>query len=345
MRYQLPILLIAVFASLASCNEDVTKNTPKPVEKSSDVDAKPIISDSVDVFIAGAVNLVGDQWRACYWKNDSICMLDENYSVAHDILMLNGEVVAAGKYDGKPCLWRNGKRTLLDAKRNGEVKAMGVRNGKLYLVGQLYETQTDFRAFLWTEGEMSFLNEDKGYASDIAFSENDVYISGMDSEKPCYWRNGRKVELSNHFGHGYGIEVVGDDVFVGGEYRPNDGGYFLGGYWKNGLFQSSGNDCYIWNIGVDRGEVFLVGNGVVSTATDVAMLVATGGKVVLDTPGGGLSGANDIAFSLNNRYILGSCSGATASENNPRVCYWLNNRLHRVTDQKSLGVSIYLKSR
>ncbi|SDE99999.1 hypothetical protein SAMN04487996_108165 [Dyadobacter soli] len=345
MKYRLILLLVAVFASLLSCNEDVIESAPNSVEKSDDVDVKPFMTDSVDVYIAGAVNLAGDQWRASYWKNDSLYLLDENYSVAHDVVVLNGKVVAAGKYDGKPCLWRDGKRTMLDENRDGEVKAIGVLNGKLYLVGQLYETQTNFRAFIWTEGKMTFLNDFKGYASDIAFSGIDIYVSGMDSERPCYWKNGLKTELSSHFGHGYGIEVIGNDVYVGGEYRPSNGGYFLGGYWKNGSFQSSGNDCYIWNIGVDRGEVFLVGNGVVNTATDVAMLVAGSGKLVLDTPGRGLSGANDIAFSLNNQYVLGTCSGTASGEGAPRVCYWLNNKLHRVTDQKSLGVGIYLKSR
>lgn len=336
-------LITAWSACLVSCNEELTDTPAKPSEKSEDVDAKPFVSDSVDVLIAGAVNAGGDQWKACYWKNDSIRILDDHYSVAHDIVIVDKEVVAAGKYQGKPCLWKGGKRIILDSERDGEVKAIGVYNGVLYLVGQLYETQTNFRAFVWTEGKMTFLNDYKGYASDIDFEGQDIYISGMDAEKPCFWKNGKKTTLSESFGHGYGIEVVGNDVFVGGEYRPTNGGYFQSGYWKNGLFQSSaGNDCYVWNIGVDRGEVFLVGNAALTQQLDVAMLVAGEGKMALSTPENSLSGAVDIAFSQSNRYILGTCTDLSAAGQKQKVCYWLNNKRHQVSQNWSLGMSIYL---
>lgn len=228
-------LTIVWSASLISCDEDITDTPAKPSENFDDVDAMPFKSDSVDVLIAGAVSSSEGQWRACFWKNDSIQLLEERPSIANDVLVMNEEVIAAGKYDGKPCLWRNGERTLLDTQRYGEVKAIGLMNGKLYLVGELYETQTNFRAFIWMEGKMTFLNDYKGYASDIASSGKDIHISGMDSEKPCYWKNGLKIELSSHFGHVYGIEVIGNDVFVGGEYRPSGGGHFLAGFGKMGF--------------------------------------------------------------------------------------------------------------
>ncbi len=228
-------LTIVWSASLISCDEDITDTPAKPSENFDDVDAMPFKSDSVDVLIAGAVSSSEGQWRACFWKNDSIQLLEERPSIANDVLVMNEEVIAAGKYDGKPCLWRNGERTLLDTQRYGEVKAIGLMNGKLYLVGELYETQTNFRAFIWMEGKMTFLNDYKGYASDIASSGKDIHISGMDSEKPCYWKNGLKIELSSHFGQVYGIEVIGNDVFVGGEYRPSGGGHFLAGFGKMGF--------------------------------------------------------------------------------------------------------------
>jgi hypothetical protein len=328
---------------MVSCNEDVMDTPVKPSEDFNDVDAMPFASDSVDVLIAGAVNARGEQWKACYWKNDSIHLLDDHYSVANDIVVVDKEIIAAGKYNGKPCLWKGGKRIMLDSEKDGEVKAIGVHDGVLHLVGQLYETQTNFRAFEWAEGKMTFLNDYKGYASDIDFEGQDIYISGMDAEKPCFWKNGKKTVLSESFGHGYGIEVVGHDVFVGGEYRPTNGGYFLSGYWKNGLFQSSGgNDCYVWNIGVDRGEVFLVGNAALTQQQDVAMLIAGEGKMALSTPDQGFSGAVDIAFSLNNRYILGICKELASDKQNQYVCYWLNNKRHQVTKDKSLGMGIYL---
>lgn len=347
MKNTVLLFLIIVWSvSLVGCNEDVLVATETLSENFDDIDAMPFASDSVDVLIAGAIHAGGDQWRACYWKNDSIHFLDDHYSVAHDIVMVDNEVIAAGKYNGKPCLWKDGKRILLDSEKDGEVKAIGVRNGVLHLVGQLYETQSNFRAFVWTEGKMVLLNEYKGYASDIDFEEQDIYISGMDSQKPCFWKNGQKTVLSENFGHGYGIEVVGNDVFVGGEYRPTNGGQFLSGYWKNGLFNSSGgSDCYIWNIGVDRGEVFLVGNVALTQQSDVAMLVAGEGKMVLSTPNQGISGAVDIAFSLNNRYVLGTYADVVSGQQNQKVCYWLNNKLHQVSKERSLGMGIYLNAK
>jgi|GEM_PF-3553712 len=342
----LAFLIVVGSGLLMSCNEDLAGVPTKPSEDFNDVDVMPFASDSVDVLIAGAIDAGGDRWKACYWKNDSIRILDEHLSFANDIVVMDSKVIAAGKYDEKPCLWKDGKRILLDSDKNGEVKAIGVHNGVLYLVGELYETPTNFRAFVWTDGKMTFLNDSKGYASDIDFEGQDTYISGMDAEKPCFWKNGKKTVLSETFGHGYGIEVVGNDVFVGGEYRPTNGGYFLSGYWKNGSFQSSGgNDCYIWNIGVDRGEVFLVGSAALTQQSDVAMVVAGEGKMVLSTPENSMSGATDIAFSLNNRYILGTCTDLSLTQQKQKVCYWLNNKRHQVTQDRSLGMSICLYPR
>lgn len=344
MKNKLLLFLIIVWsASLSGCRKDATDSVIKPHENSDDIDPTPFASDSVDVLIAGAVGGTDGFWNACYWLNDSLHVVDHS-SIANDIATIGDEVVLAGKFQGKACYWRNGIRTILDENSPGEVKAIGVNNGEIYLVGELHTTQTNFQAFVWKQGKMTFLNNYKGGAVAIDFQGSNVYIAGTDLEKPCYWENGKITSLSEHFGHVYGIQVSGEDVFVCGDYRPEGDGNFLAGYWKNGKFHSpTTNSCYLWNIGLRKEQVFLVGSSVRNDIADNAVLINGTEKVLLATPHGALSGANDIAMTDHHEYVLGSYTDASAQNHYSLACYWRDKQLHKLCKQKSLGTSIRLR--
>ncbi|KAA0989557.1 hypothetical protein [Dyadobacter aurulentus] len=304
--------------------------------------------DSVSVLISGAVNVANNKWNACYWENDTVHILETNHSLANDILVLDGKIIIGGEYEGKPCFWENGNRKVIDCGHNGTVKAIGVLNGDIHIVGQIYDDHGNPKSFIWTKGAMSLLSSGTGYASDISFSGKDVYVSGMDSEKACYWKNGSIVVLSKTLGHGYGIEVRGTDVYVAGEYRPSNGGYYKAGYWKNGEFISpAGNSVYLWNLGVNLGNVYLVGRQVLfeKNVLDNAVCIKENEKIFLESKGNVSTAASDIAFNGATEYVLGSFNGGSVDQQQfDRVCYWRNNRLHEIPSKSpALGSAIYLE--
>ncbi|MCF2516734.1 hypothetical protein [Dyadobacter sp. CY351] len=303
-----------------------------------------VTTDSLSVFIAGAINVANNKWNACYWKNDTLHNLDQKHSIAYDLSKHDSKIIVAGEHEGKPCYWEDGNLNVIDNKRNGKVQAIGSYNGKLYLVGSVYEDNDNFRAFVWKDGVMTFLNNHKGYASDISFRGNDIFISGMDSEKPCFWKNGERTFLSDKFGHGYGIETTAFDVYVVGEYRPTNGGYFLAGYWKNGIFISpTGNTAYILNFGVRENVVYLLGSKYLGGEDEKAVVIRGSETTILDG-GHSLSQANDIAFNGRDEYVLGSRNHLVGKENYSNVCYWINNKQRVLkTPYQSQGSAIFLE--
>lgn len=63
---------------------------------------------------------------------------------------------------------------------------------------------------------------------------SDIYIVGSDNDgHAVYWKNGQKKVLASK-GVGYGITVVGSDVYVGGVVYTAVGNNTVAAYWKNG---------------------------------------------------------------------------------------------------------------
>ncbi|KQS33542.1 hypothetical protein [Dyadobacter sp. Leaf189] len=330
------LAFVVVFILAISCKHEI----PIASEASAgsiDCHENPIDStvayDSVNVLIAGAINVSNNKWNACFWKNDSMQVLESNHSIANDILTADDKIIIGGEYEDKPCFWINGNLEILDHLHDGKVKAVGYHQGKIYMVGQIYEDGSYPRPFIWKDGKVSYLSQGRGYASDIAFSGKDIYVSGMDSDKACYWKNGVKVELSETLGHGYAIEVRGADVYVGGEYRPTNGGYFIAGYWKNGKFVSpQGNSVYVWNLGINGGQIVLVGNQVLfgNSVVENAICIRGNDKANLKTEENVSSGAIDITFNGKDEYVLGTNNRTAGSKQVSHPCYWVNDKLHDI---------------
>jgi hypothetical protein len=342
-KYWEVFVLLHIF--FVGCKREVPEIITNEPEKPEEVfEADTLGYDSVDVFISGAEYVANNKWNACYWKNGATHILDTDHSIANDIIISDDDVIVGGEYDGKPCYWKNGSRTVIDD-RTGRVKGIGYHKGELYLVGEVYEEDVNiFKAFVWNKA-IKILGP--GYASDIVFSDEDVYISGMDSKNPCYWKNGQKTILSENFGHGYAIEFQHNNVYVAGEYRPTNGGYYLAGYWKNGEFISPlGNSAYILNIGINRGDAYILGDEVDSknadSVTNNAILVKGNNKTVLSAGENSVSGATDIAFNGTNEYVLGSYSLIFGPDRSPHACYWLNGKLHTIGRSQTIGSAIFL---
>jgi len=344
--YNFWVVVVLACIIFIGCKKDAPEIVTGDEEKPEEVlGADTLGYDSVDVIISGAEYVAVNKWNACYWKNGAMHILDTDHSVANDIIVSEDNVIVGGESEGKPCYWENGKRIVIDD-RTGKVKAVGFHKGELYLVGELYdENENISKAFVWNKATKIL---DSGYASDIAFSDGNVYISGMDSKNPCYWRNGIKTKLSGNYGHGYAIEVAENNVYVAGEYRPTNGGYYLAGYWKNGEFISPlGNSANIINIGIRSGDVYILGNEVDSKnadrVEDNAVFVKGNEKTVLSAGKNSVSGAADIAFNGENEYVLGSYSLISGPDRGPHACYWQNGKLHTVGKSQTVGTAILLK--
>jgi hypothetical protein len=94
-------------------------------------------------------------------------------------------------------------------------------------------------AVYWKNGEMTQL--DKGIATDIAVSGNNVYLSGYENGAGSgmtakMWENGAMTALSNgkNFAFANGVAVQGNTVYVVGNVRGDDGYYDVAKLWKNG---------------------------------------------------------------------------------------------------------------
>lgn len=331
----------------ASCESKLPETADNSISKpdSTNVPGKQPYN-SVNVYIAGAINVSNNKWNASYWKNSKEVVLSSEHSFAKDIVVYKGDVFVGGEMNGLPCYWINGKCNLI-SKEQGHVSAIRFHKGSLYLIGLYRDSSKDkYNAFLWKNDTFTILGNGYANASDIAFDKDDIYVAGTDEGKPCYWKNQLKVSLSNQSGHVYGIEVAGKEIYLAGEYRPDNGGYYLSGYWKNKEFISTaGNAAYIWNVGVNKEKVCLVGGQTLgkNLITDQAILIEDNVKMVLNVPDHVSASAMNIAFIQDQKYIIGTCVNSEKPELSSQVCYWFNNQFYIIGRPGSVCSSIFIE--
>ncbi len=111
--------------------------------------------------------------------------------------------------------------------------------------------------------------EGNSTASDIAYSNGNIYTSGFDSpgydRRALYWKNGEKFTLTDGSTDAlaYCIAVDGDDVYVGGYIQSADfkreGAAVI---WKNGVAQKLTSDgvlAKVNKIQIEDGHIYAAG--------------------------------------------------------------------------------------
>ena len=109
----------------------------------------------------------------------------------------------------------------------------------------------------------------KSTASDVAYSNGNVYVSGFDSpgfdRRALYWKNEQKFELTDGSvdALAYCIAADGDDVYVGGYIQSKDfkkeGAAVI---WKNGQEQKLTGDGVLAKVNkivIEDGHVYAAG--------------------------------------------------------------------------------------
>ncbi|HWV28858.1 MAG TPA: hypothetical protein VN038_04360 [Dyadobacter sp.] len=339
MRTYLMYWLVSIFCfSFFACKHE----TPdKPELRNDDV-----AGQNSGIFVSGSVVRNGKR-NACFWKNDTVQILDGSFAgAALCIFVTDKDILVGGESDGKPCYWHNGKKIMINLPGAGAVTGILLNNNIIYAIGYVHEGSVRTRGFLLKGTNVSYLNAYSGYANDFVFDESDLYIAGADNGRPCYWKNGLPVTLSER-GDVVAIGAASEWVMVAGDNRS---GVLIGnGIWKNGKFELLDQASRsVRKLKIHDGKVYLLGNEIIASNKDDvvsnAFIDKDGQLGVLKGENGNSSTiANDIFISSSSAYVLGTVTDYE-TKSQSRICYWIDGKIHFITsEQQALGSAIFVR--
>ncbi len=183
-----------------------------------------------DVYVAGTIND-----RAAFWKN----------GIANEL-----EDTAASNWSYGICIYPTGN----DVYVCGATKINDIRYG-----------------VYWKNGVANYLRKDSScYASSIAASGNDVYVTGgmiynrpdlnPNYTKAVYWKNGDMFYLSKDSSEAIHIAIAGSDVYIAGDEIVD--GIHKAVLWKNGVaiyLSDPAIDSYAADVSVVGDDVYVGG--------------------------------------------------------------------------------------
>jgi hypothetical protein len=141
-----------------------------------------------------------------------------------------------GGYNYGPGIYlKNNERQLLST-FNAEAKGMAVKDTITYIVGNIYFNGWQPKATLWKNGKEIYIHglQGQSQATAIFIKGKDVYISGMIEQNAVYWKNGVAVPLADN-ATTRDIKVIGNDVYVAGQYYDVIAQRRVATLWKNGV--------------------------------------------------------------------------------------------------------------
>jgi hypothetical protein len=244
---------------------------------------------------------------------------------------VTADVYIAGSYGaGIPCYWKNGVKTdlPLPGYNRGWTEKIFMDGNDIYVLGNV-DAENGDRGAYWKNGNLTVLPG--GYASDMIVSNGDIYIAGEYSvlledgynySRPCYWKNGTRIDLDFERIEGLGgrarsIALAGDVLYIGGELVVTNS--YVACYWKNGIRTDIAvADAYSLAMAVSGSDVFMTGQ----INNDDPAWYSKNTSVYFLT--GGYSVALAIAVSGNDVYVAGA-KGTGESET---AYYWKNGEPH-----------------
>ncbi|HUH47273.1 MAG TPA: hypothetical protein VLZ54_08985 [Arenibacter sp.] len=124
-----------------------------------------------------------------------------NFQGVSSVYIQDRDEFYVGGLCGFPMYWKNDEAIILDS-RYGEVHQITKSGQDVYVVGffnKYNSNSTGHTAAYWKNGELVEL-EDNAQAYGIYIDGDDVYVSGSVGRvpvdyKPCYWKNGVRVDL------------------------------------------------------------------------------------------------------------------------------------------------------
>ena len=208
----------------------------------------------MDIYISGTSFTYGIP-QAAYLKNGNIVRFNEHdntHSHANSVVARKNNIYLSGDYNGHPCYWTNGNRTMLnDNNQGGTVTGMRMSSDYTFLIGNI-KTNLGEQAVIWKlDGSRYFLSNLKSTATSA--DNNNVNISGYVYEnnikKACYWEVSKYdqtpviaehiLDVAEHAGGISSTESAG--FFIAGSQKDNSN-IEHAGYWNNGTFSLLQND-------------------------------------------------------------------------------------------------------
>jgi len=214
---------------------------------SSDLVSESLITNSVDVYVAGQKDS-----QACYWKNNQPVLLEAEGvfgTVANKIIVLNDDVyvlghgVSTNPLDAPPLFWKNGVLTNLktslstDTEEVMSITDFEIIGNDVYFAGYTRKTIIDFEdysLFYWKNNVQTLVHNYGGYAQNqarIKIANNNVYVTGTNSDNgnvsgqiDGYYTNGVFTEISNSILNG--LAVNNNEIYVYGTVNNTN-------YYKN----------------------------------------------------------------------------------------------------------------
>lgn len=293
---------------------------------------KDIIVSGSDVYVLGS---------DCYWKNGTRVALSTEYTANVYNMVVSGQdvyVVGIERNDSgsfsAACYWKNGNKVSLPdaAIHTYSDVDIFVSGSDVYVIsGNGY----------WKNGTRVTLSDVFFWASIIRVYGSDVYVAGHEYvDNPSYpedssgrssfsvasyWKNGKKVVLSDGTKDAYPYDLIvsGGVVYVFGREISWSGGFSSEApcYWQNGV-KIPHSEGMAYSFGVSGSDVYIAGvdvEGPCYWQNGIKVLLAAG------TDGGWV---RDMAMSGTDVFIL----GFVTNDDNGTACYWKNGVRIDLTD-------------
>lgn len=210
--------------------------------------ASSIYADNGHVYVAGFTMDWGDghntgETYSTYWvdgKRDSYFSPNSQFHFIshHDttVSLLGFEMTPESGYSFGPAIYIKNNKLQQLSSFNAEAKRMVVKDTTTYIVGNIFFNGWQPKATLWKNGKEIYINTLNGesQATAIFINGKDVYISGSIERNAVYWKNGVAVQLDEN-GMAEDIKVIGNDVYVVGQYLDEKAGKREAALWKNGI--------------------------------------------------------------------------------------------------------------
>lgn len=240
-------------------------------------------------------------------------------------------------------VYKNGVPDTIKVNNDGlNVIDFAVNNGDVYVLANQYTSAGVNNIQIFKNGVsiQSFGNGRPYFPTGIAFLNQDIRVVGLkianNLQGLSLWGNGTWTDIttSNLRVQGPGIKVFGSDIYLTGQQEtfPNNGGWNIAKYWKNGVevvLGDSISESRVDGIAVSGSDVLAAGKRFSQPCywknKKITYLANPNNN---NEYGLGLS----AAFNGNDIYIAGTFKTAPGKE---QAVYWKNGNLVQLTTDQA----------
>ncbi len=327
---------ILVCLSLFSCKKNHSQPNAVPVDPSA------------EVLIAGNYTPAGNIVSAAYWKSGQFYPLEDGsvyISHAYGIIQYSGHIYVAGDYGGKPCIWEDGVRIMVDENFQGVVYGFALHkvNSEIHLVlfgakGTAQNITSRAFAMDWISKAILYQNN----------QNLDSAIYGFNSESGTIYMSGMIASQATLIKVGLGENQLGGSSLVGPLRYHNSKYYFTSylkvdpnttqsGYFENTSFISLGlsSQLYLTDLDFDEmGALILAGNSFDANQVNHATIWENKIPTVLST-----SSSRAEALAIYNKFVY------VVGRENSTACYWVNKQQVSLNTPNSVATAIYVSAK